>query len=123
MRASPEGSGGTGVTGLWPLFWFSAVLLSLAVVAFLYSLGIWVSFALAWVAFGLLCWVVVLRYFSPTPHINETVAPASEPPSKLFELRDTPAMVVLLIPISLISPFLLAFLSIRAQKRHERRKA
>lgn len=122
MRLSSTASHQPDVRSFWPLLLFSAVLLSFAIITLRYSLGIWLSIALAWAAFGLLCWGAVLRYFPPTPLAGDT-GPASEAPPKHFELRQIPAMVVLLLPLALISPFLLAFLLIRAQKRHEPRKA
>ena len=75
--------------------------------------------ALVWLFVGLICYAVILRFFPPTPLIDdrprEVTAKHEEP--RPFSVRDLPQMVIFLIPIFVILPILLpAFLCYKLAK-------
>ena len=71
--------------------------------------------ALVWFVVGLLCWLVILRFFPPTPLVDprpiDFVSTAEKP--RPFSIRDVPGLALFAIPIAMLSPPLLLFLLCR----------
>ena len=73
------------------------------------SMNTWIIIALAWLVMGLLCYAVILRFFPPTPlpgRARKDGIVGTEKP-RPFSIRHLPQIVIGVIPIALISPFLL----------------
>src|SRR5580700_12025623 len=95
---------------LWPLHVTAAVLLLMSGGFFYFGVNVWASIAVAWLGCGLFCWIVILRFYRPTPLIDDTIPPSTQPdPGKPFSIRDVPTMVLMLTLISAFAPFMLIF--------------
>jgi hypothetical protein len=72
----------------------------------------WVIIALAWLVVGLLCYAVILRFFPPMPLLvrsrRDRVVEKGTP--RRFSIRHLPQVVISVIPIAVLSPFLLLVL-------------
>lgn len=68
-------------------------------------MSFWIISALVWLAIGVLCYLMILRFFPPTPLIDDT-RPETELRSRPFSLRNVPQLIFL-VPTLLISPLLL----------------
>ena len=69
----------------------------------------WIIIALAWLVMGLLCYAAILRFFPPTPLLvrarQDGIVGTER--SRPFSIRHLPQIVIGVIPIALLSPFLL----------------
>jgi hypothetical protein len=107
---------------LWPLLLMAVMFLLLAGGSFLCAFSVWIGIVLTWIACGLLCWFVILRYYPPTPLVDSTLSVGAPPsPSRPFSIRDIPSMVLWLIPIALVAPFGLVFFYWARNRHHDGR--
>lgn len=72
----------------------------------------WMITILAWLACGLVCWIVILRHFRPTPLVDDKHRNSDDipPREKPFSVRDLPFIALVSVPIAVIAPFLLLIL-------------
>jgi hypothetical protein len=99
---------------LWPLLLVESVLVLVAGSLFYFGASAWLSIPVAWLVFGLFCYLVILRFYPPTPLIDDTIRSSDfSVPPKPFSVRDaplTPLTILALIPLAVASPLLLAVL-------------
>jgi hypothetical protein len=97
---------------LWPFFLVALCFLLIADSLFYFAVSAWFSTPVAWLGCGLLCYTIILRFYPPTPLIDDTMQQSASPhPSRPFSVRDVPAMVLFLVPTVVISPVLLVILT------------
>jgi hypothetical protein len=107
---------------LWPIFLVAAAFLLMAAAVFLFSVSIWVGIGISWVAFGILCYCVILRYFPPTPLVDDAL-PGDYLPGRPHSVRDVPLMVVTLIFIGVFAPFFLIGCCYAKKRGHNKSQA
>src|SRR5438045_3016436 len=94
---------------LWPLLFVEVILVLVAGSLFYFAASAWLSIPVAWLVLGLFCYIIILRFYPPTPLIDDTIRSSdSSVPPRPFSVRDVPAMILFLIPAALASPLLLA---------------
>jgi hypothetical protein len=113
--------GHPSLKSLWPLLMVESVLLLAVGILFYDGVNVWFSISVTWLAFGLFCYIIILRLFPPTPLIRDTVdtTPSSEQEGRSTSIRDLPLIILILVPTAVVAPGLLAMILLYKIKRSQ----